>query len=203
MGHRIRAMLHSGSFEKLTGEVGVDETFIGGKARNMHAARRRKRRTGRGGTDKTAALGVLQRGGEGPGDGSGEPAQADATAPRQGTRRSGFRVVLGRVEVLPGSRCSLRSRCHQPRRAVRRNGKIHTNGMENFWSLLKRGLSGTYVSIEPFHLFRYLDEQAYRYNERHGNDLDRFRRALARVVGRRLTYDELTGQYHEPRAIPV
>jgi len=70
--------------------------------------------------------------------------------------------------------------------------------MENFWSLLKRGLHGTYVSVEPFHLFRYLDEQAYRFNERFGTDFDRFRRALARVTGRRVTYDHLTGKDHEP-----
>ena len=79
---------------------------------------------------------------------------------------------------------------------------VHVNGMENFWSLLKRALGGTYVSVEPFHLFRYLDEQAYRFNERYGTDLDRFRRALARVVGRRVTYSKLTGQEHDPTPIP-
>ena len=71
---------------------------------------------------------------------------------------------------------------------------IRTNGCENFWSLLKRSIRGTYVSVEPFHLFRYLDEQAYRFNERHGTDGDRFSRALRRVVGKRLQYRELTGQ---------
>lgn len=73
-------------------------------------------------------------------------------------------------------------------------GKVHTNGLENFWSLLKRSLNGTYVSIEPFHLFRYLDEQAFRFNEREGRDSDRFRKALGSVVGRRVTYSELTGK---------
>ena len=75
---------------------------------------------------------------------------------------------------------------------------VHVNGMENFWSLLQRALGGTYVSVEPFHLFRYLDEQAYRFNERYGTDLDRFMRALALVVGRRVTYSRLTGPEHDP-----
>jgi transposase-like protein len=75
-------------------------------------------------------------------------------------------------------------------------GNVHTNGIENFWSLLKRGLKGTYVSVEPFHLFRYLDEQAFRYNERKHDDGDggRFAEILSTVAGRRLTYKELTGK---------
>jgi transposase-like protein len=75
------------------------------------------------------------------------------------------------------------------------NGRIHTNGIENFWSLLKRGLSGTYVSVEPFHLFRYLDEQSFRYNNRKKlNDAGRFNRVLSQIVGKRLTFAELTGK---------
>lgn len=73
------------------------------------------------------------------------------------------------------------------------NGHIHTNGLENFWSLVKRGIKGTYVSVEPYHLFRYLDEQAFRFNEREGGDADRFSKTLGSVAGRRLTYSELTG----------
>jgi transposase-like protein len=72
------------------------------------------------------------------------------------------------------------------------DGRVHTNGLENFWSLLKRSLKGTYVSVEPFHLFRYLDEQVFRFNTRKDNDLGRFVTVLARVNGRRLTYDALT-----------
>ena len=74
-------------------------------------------------------------------------------------------------------------------------GEVHTYGMENFWSLLKRSLGGTYVSVEPFHLFRYLDEQAFRYNHRKGyNDGQRFDLAVRQIVGRRLTWDRLTGK---------
>ena len=74
-------------------------------------------------------------------------------------------------------------------------GKVHTNGLENFWSLLKRAIRGTYVSVEPFHLFRYLDEQVFRFNERRdpGGDAGRFVQVLRTIVGRRLTYKGLTG----------
>src|SRR3989441_12089024 len=74
------------------------------------------------------------------------------------------------------------------------DGRVHTNGLENFWSLLKRGISGTYVSVEPFHLFRYLDEQAFRFNNRKTSDAERFSMAVAGIVGKRVTFDELTGK---------
>jgi len=74
------------------------------------------------------------------------------------------------------------------------NGRIHTNGLENFWSLLKRGINGTYISVEPFHLFRYLDEQAFRYNNRKFTDAERFEFAVRGMVGKRLTYAEVTGK---------
>ena len=73
-------------------------------------------------------------------------------------------------------------------------GEVHTNGMENFWSLLKRGLKGTYVSVEPYHLFRYLDEQGYRFNNRWMTDGQRFSIAVRQIVGKRLTWDQLTGK---------
>jgi hypothetical protein len=77
------------------------------------------------------------------------------------------------------------------------DGNVHTNGVENFWSLLKRGIGGTYVSVEPFHLFRYVDEQAFRYNHRTLNDSERFAIAMSQIVGRRLTYKELIGKEGE------
>jgi hypothetical protein len=78
-------------------------------------------------------------------------------------------------------------------------GRVHVNGMENFWSLLKRGLNGTYVAVEPFHLSRYVDEQIFRYNNRATkdnplNDSDRFDLAVRQIIGKRLTYKELTGK---------
>jgi ISXO2-like transposase domain len=78
------------------------------------------------------------------------------------------------------------------------NGNVHTNGMENFWSLLKRGIHGTYVSVEPYHLFRYVDEQAFRFNNRVDmNDSDRFDLAVRQIVGKRLTWAEVTGKVGE------
>jgi hypothetical protein len=71
------------------------------------------------------------------------------------------------------------------------DGQVHTNGCENFWSLLKRGLKGTYVAVEPFHLFRYVDEQALRFNMRKLTDAQRFDEVLGAIVGRRLTYENL------------
>jgi hypothetical protein len=80
------------------------------------------------------------------------------------------------------------------------DGRVHTNGLENFWSLLKRSLKGTYVSVEPVQLFRYLDEQVFRFNARKNNDLGRFVIVVARVSGLRLVFDQLTGRLHDPRA---
>ena len=82
------------------------------------------------------------------------------------------------------------------------SGRVHTNGLENFWSLLKRGLNGTYVAVEPFHLFRYVDEQAFRYNNRATKDnpltdADRFHLALSQIAGKRLTFAEVTGKVGE------
>jgi len=73
-------------------------------------------------------------------------------------------------------------------------GNVHTNGIENFWSLLKRGLKGTYISVEPFHLFRYLDEQVFRFNKRKGTDADRFSELVSLITGKRLEYKHLIGK---------
>jgi hypothetical protein len=78
-------------------------------------------------------------------------------------------------------------------------GNVHTNSIENFWSLLKRSIKGTYVSVEPFHLFRYLDEQSFRFNTRKGKDADRFSKLTGQLAGKRLTYSELTGKLEDVR----
>ena len=88
------------------------------------------------------------------------------------------------------------------------NGRVHTNGLENFWSLLKRGLSGTYVAVEPFHLLRYVDEQAFRYNNRMDadgkklKDGERFDLALSQIAGNRLTFAEVTGKVGQAERCP-
>ena len=193
MAHRLRFALHHGSFDKLSGEVEVDETFIGGKARNMHVAQRRRRITGTGGKDKTAVMGIMERGGK------------VRTTVVENRRKNTLQAEVHK-HVEAGSALytdallsydGLENRyAHQViDHAVKYvDGEVHTNSMENFWCLLKRGLSGTYVSVEPFHLFRYLDEQAYRFNNRNDiNDFDRFKTAAAQIVGKRLTWKQVVG----------
>jgi transposase-like protein len=194
MLHRIRLALQNGTFEKMAGEVEVDETFIGGKARNMHKDKRAEKIHGTGGRDKTPVMGFLERGGEvrtvvvdnrkkgilqaqvRQNVSAGSALYSDALASYDGLDGDFFHQVVDHaVEYV--------------------RGQVHTNGLENFWSLVKRGLKGTYISVEPFHLFRYLDEQAFRYNNRREmNDAERFDLALSRVIGKRLTYKELTGK---------
>ena len=193
LDHRIRLALTCGSFEKLTGHVEADETFIGGKARNMHIEKRARRITGTGTKDKTAVMGILQRGGN----------VRAAVVPNRKKKALQAEVrkhveagsalytdALLSYEGLAGDYA------HQVvDHAVQYvDGKIHTNGLENFWSLLKRGINGTYVSVEPFHLFRYLDEQSFRYNNRKLTDGDRFSLAVSQIVGKRLTFDRLIGK---------
>jgi transposase-like protein len=194
MMHRIRFALHSGSFEKLTGHVEVDETFIGGKARNMHKKQRALRITGTGTKDKTAVMGILERGGK-----------IRTTVVPNCKKKALQAEVRKHVEAgaalysdaLLSYEGLSADYAHQVvDHAVQYvDGAVHTNGLENFWSLLKRGLSGTYVSVEPFHLFRYLDEQAFRYNNRKEmDDFDRFKLAMSQIVGKRLIWNNLTGK---------
>jgi len=194
MAHRLRFALTEGGSGLLSGDVEADETFIGGKARNMHLSKRARRITGTGGKDKTAVMGILERGGK------------IRTAVLSNRRK---RTVQAEVKkhVEAGSALYTDSLLSYDGLAAEYahkvidhavayvDGKVHTNGLENFWSLLKRGLSGTYVSVEPFHLFRYLDEQSFRYNNRTKmGDFDRFRLALSRIAAKRLTYQHLTGK---------
>jgi len=193
MLHRIRLAMQSGTFEKLSGEVEADETFIGGKARNMHVAQRKRRITGTGTKDKTAVMGILERGGK----------VRTVVVPNR--RRSALQGEI-RKHVEAGAALytdALLSYnglegdyAHQVvDHAVQYvDGRVHTNGLQNFWSLLKRSISGTCISVEPFHLFRYLDEQSFRYNERKSTDAERFVTAMKQIVGKRLTFDELTGK---------
>ena len=81
------------------------------------------------------------------------------------------------------------------------HGNVHTNSIENFWSLLKRSIKGTYVSVDPFHMFRYLDEQSFRFSERFGDDADRFLSIMAKVAGRPVTYKKLTGKLEDQTQI--
>src|SRR5450631_4232042 len=193
MAHRIRYALHHGSFEKISGHVAVDETFIGGKARNMHLAQRRRRITGTGTKDKTAVMGILERGGKVRTVVVPNRKKSALQAEVKKHVEAGAALYTDALLSYDGLEGDY---AHQViDHAVKYvDGRVHTNTLENFWSLLKRGINGTYVSVEPFHLFRYLDEQAYRFNNRKLTDGERFDIAVRGIVGKRVTFDELTGK---------
>src|SRR6266404_2711141 len=196
LNHRIRFALHSGSIEKMSGYVEADETYIGAKARYMH----KDKRTGVGhaGLKKTAVQGILERT-----TSSQHSRVVLIVVPN--TRRPELCANV-REHVTEGSTVctdALMSYDDLEKDYDRRvidhaisyaQGHVHTNGLEDYWSLLKRALHGTYVNVEPFHLFRYLDEQAFRFNERKDNDAGRFIKAVSGYIGKGLRYAKLIGQ---------
>jgi transposase-like protein len=205
MLHRIRLAMQDKSFDRMGGEVEVDETFIGGKARFMHKERRERirgqaRRASLIG--KTAVIGLLER--HGP---AGHSHVRTRVIPDTGRRT--LQAVVRR-NVVAGA--SVFTDAHPSYILLRDafahevidhaesyvRGRVHTNGLENFWSLLKRAIKGTYVSVEAFHLFRYLDEETFRYNTRKGGDGDRFGRVARSIIGKRLTYNGLIGASTTP-----
>jgi len=201
MDHRIRLAMHAGSFDKMTGEVEADETFIGGLARFMHKDQKAKI-TGTGGAGKVAVMGLLER------HGPDKHSRIRAKVVRNVQRDTLQKEIRDHVE--PGSEMITDAwvgygglepdYTHKviDHAEAYVQGNVHTNGIENFWSCLKRGLKGTYISVEPFHLFRYVDEQVFRFNNRKTTDGARFVEALGNVTGRRLTYKHLTGK-NEPQ----
>jgi transposase-like protein len=190
--HRIRKAMQAGTFQKLHGEIEVDETFIGGAARNMHKGRRKASGTGHQG--KVAVQGLLDR-----------HSREVRVMVVKGTRRhhlvpnihshveEGSQVFTDAHNSYTGLDSTYFHNVVNHAEAYVQ-GNVHTNGIENFWSLLKRGLKGTYVSVEPFHLFRYLDEQAFRFNNCKTDDADRFIKATSQITGKRLTLKQLTGK---------
>ncbi|MDX2166975.1 MAG: IS1595 family transposase [Deltaproteobacteria bacterium] len=197
MLHRIRlAMQNAEGGGMMWGTVEVDETYVGGKARNMHADHKAKKIKGRGTAGKAAVLGLLQRHGKGKSKVRATVIHTPQRERLQGEIRKhveeGSNVFTdehaGYVGIAPAYEHRV---INHAETYVR--GMVHTNGIENFWSLLKRGIRGTYVSVEPFHLFRYVDEQVFRFNERKNEDGDggRFLRVVSSVFGERLMYKNL------------
>ena len=194
MLHRIRLAMQDEFFgSKLNGEVEADESFIGGKSRNMHVSKRQRRISGTGGKDKTAVMGLLERGGN------------IRTIVVPNRKREALQTEVRKhveagaalyTDALPSYSGLAQDYAHAvvDHAVAYVDVRVHTNGLENFWSLLKRGIAGTYVSVEPFHLFRYLDEQSFRFNNRKVNDSSRFNRVLSQIVGKRLTFAQLTGK---------
>jgi transposase-like protein len=200
MLHRIRLAMQSGSMDKLSGEVEADETYIGGNMRKMNAAQRGRGSSflGRGGKGKAIVMGLLERTSKDKSSKVKVKHVMDTKRPTvQGEIRqhveAGSQVYTDTLRSYNGlERDYIHESIDHARAYVR--GKCHTNGMENFWSLLKRGIRGTYVSVEPFHLFRYLDEQAFRFNERENTDSGRFLTGIVGIIGKRLQYLKLIGK---------
>lgn len=196
MLHRIRLAMQTKTFQRFTGHVEADETYIGGLAKNMHWHHKRRviKRSRTAG--KVAVMGLLERHSDKASQvrvaitpdvskwnlqgqvranvEKGSTLYTDALRSYRGLNKDFFHEIVDHAESYA-------------------RGAVHANGLENFWSLLKRTIKGTYVSVEPFHLFRYLDEQAYRFNNRKTKDVARFINTVAGVLGKRLTYNELIG----------
>lgn len=195
MLQRLRLALQSGSIKKMSGHVEADETFIGAKARNMHRGRRKAK--GRGPVAMTAVMGLLERAKE-------RRASRVKLRVLKTTRKPELQGEI-KEHVTKGTEIhtdSLRSYQGLDSDYVHKvvdhavayvQHNVHTNGMENFWSLLKRTIKGTYICPSPFHLFRYLDEQAFRFNERKDCDKGRFVKAIKGVFGKGLRYIDLIG----------
>jgi transposase-like protein len=210
MLHRIRFAMKAGSFAKMNGPVECDETFVGANPQKMHKSRRIKINAimannygiNKYAAGKTAVHGILDR----------ETRKVRASVIPTVKRATLQERILNSVahgatvytDELPSYKFALAENyIHEiithSKEYVR--GQVHTNGIENFWSLLKRGLRGTYVAVEPFHLDRYIDEQAWRFNNRKDetntrklSDMERFNNALSGIAGKRLTYAEVTGK---------
>jgi transposase-like protein len=195
MLHRIRLAMETGTFQKFDRTTEADETYVGGLARNMHAKKREARVTGAGAVDKAAVLGMLERGDA---DNASRvrakmikfpTARALQAEVRANVNAGSMVVTDGHLAYRGLSRDYVHQYVDHAAEFVR--GVVHSNGIENFWSLLKRSLKGTYVSVEPFHLQRYVGEQVFRFNERKDNDAGRFKKVVSCVAGRRLTYKAL------------
>jgi transposase-like protein len=220
MLQRIRKVMREdfgyGPVTKIGGEgneMEVDETFVGGKVKNMHRSRRQRFAQQEGyvgaSTGKTIVQGILDR----------NLRKVRANVVPNVTRETLQNQILKNVKFgstvytdnAVGYDNGLQSRfvhdfVNKTEAYVK--GRVHVNGMENFWSLLKRSLRGTYVAVEPFHLARYVDEQVFRYNHRKDgdrklNDADRFKAVMSHILNRRLTYADLTGKSESPHHAPT
>ena len=180
----------------MSGHTEVDEAYFGGRAEFMHEAKKRRLPLGGPNGAKATVFGLLER------TNDQRVSRVRATVIKDANKRTIHGAIHASVE--PGSRLSTDSMGsykgldrhfiheavnHRAQEYVR--GTVHTNGIENFWSLLKRSVKGTYVSVEPFHLQRYVEEQVFRFNERKDDDGGRFKKVLGSVTGKRLTYKDL------------
>ena len=190
MLHRVRVAMQEGSFTKLEGTVESDETFVGGKAKNMHASKRAQRIKGRGPIGKAIVHGVLERGGKVIAGVVKDQKRKTLQPHIRDNVEAGSTVYTDALKSYEGLDDEfVHEMIDHAKEYVR--GNCHTNGIENFWSLLKRCINGTYISVMPWHLKSYVDEQVFRFNERKGDDSERFEEVMSRTAGRRLTYSAL------------
>lgn len=199
---RIRAAMEYAGGDPLSGEVEIDDSFLGGKFKNMHLSKRRRLVPGdaRGShyRAKSPVFGALER----PRGKNGVSRVRTTVIKDQGPDATLSRVTSA---IKPGStvysdsadafavieKRYVRQAINHAHEYVR--GRVHTNGIENFWSLLKRTIRGTYISVDPFHVPRYLSEQVFRFNNRRASDGERFVAVIDSLLGKRLTYRELIG----------
>jgi transposase-like protein len=192
MLHRIRLAMENGSIEKLSGEVECDETYIGGLSKNMHKSKRERVVKGRGMVGKACVMGMVERKGR---VRAKVIAWADTNTLNENIREN----VESGSNVFTDDHGGYRHMGDEYTHGIINhaveyvNGNIHTNSIENFWSLLKRTIKGTYVSVAPEHLQKYVEEQSFRFNARKGNDRQRFLGVVEAISGKRLTYKELIG----------
>jgi len=194
MLHRIRVAMTDTTGKLGGGPIECDETFVGGKIKNMHKSRLQDGRKYQGQGNKTVVMGMLERGGR---------VKAKVMAGRKKDHidpvmtenvEAGSHIITDEFPTYsflstPYNRDVINHAMEYV------NGHVHTNGIENFWSLLKRSLGGTYISVEPFHLDAYVSEQVFRYNNRKdSDDSTRFASCIMGIQGKRLTYEEITGR---------
>jgi transposase-like protein len=191
MSHRIREVMRTGSFKKLSGIVESDSTFIGGLEINRHKG---KKKDVQGGGGKTIVFGAVERGGR-------VRARVSEGTSIQDTQNDVLMSVAIGSRLLTDEAHGYRNMGilydhatvnHGAKEYVRDG--VHTNTIENFWSVFKRGIKGTHIHISPFHLDRYIDDQAFRYNNRKTNDYGRFDLSVKQAQGKRLTWNQLTGK---------
>jgi len=197
MLHRIRTAMDEDADTKLghNNMVEIDETFVGGKVKNIHKGKRKQSASYQGGGNKAIVLGMLERGGK---------VRANTVADRRKPTMqptilenvaAGAHIITDEHSSYPfiAADTYYHEVINHVEGYVRQH--IHTNGIENFWSLLKRGLAGTYISVDPVHLDKYVTEQVFRYNNRKGlNDGERFGICVEQTFGKRLTYKQLIGK---------
>jgi len=192
--HRIRLAMKSGTFQRLSGTVEADEMYVGGAAKNMHAkVRRQKIRAHGGGWDKIIVTGQLERGGT-----------IHVQVTRDTAKVAMHRTILANVEEGSALYTDKHSSyggleafyAHKTVDHVTEyvSGDVHINAMENFWSLFKRSVAGTYIHVSRDHIRRYLDERVFAYTHRRCDDLGRLKLAMEGAPGRRITYRELIAQ---------